>query len=75
VNVAQTKKQLTDEAHKATKMLRGRVVRKVWRHRPSELGIEFDDGVRLFADVGFTGLQLSITGDSQRRVSNRQPNK
>jgi len=42
-------------------MLRGKVVRQIWRHCPGEIGIEFEDGTRLFADVFKTGLELSIT--------------
>jgi len=58
---------LEDEAKRATEMLRGRVVKQVWRHRNGELGIEFEDGVRLFADVKQSGLELSITGVEDER--------
>jgi hypothetical protein len=52
---------LQDEAARATKILRGRIVKQVWRHRDGELGIEFEDGARLFADVTHLGLELGIT--------------
>ena len=53
---------MEDEAKRATKLLKGKTVKKVWRHRPEELAIEFDDGTRLFVDREETGLELSITG-------------
>ena len=53
---------MADEAKRATKLLKGKTVKKVWRHRPEELAIEFDDGTRLFVDRNETGLELSITG-------------
>jgi hypothetical protein len=59
---------LQDEAKRATKMLRGRVVKRIWRHRDREVGIEFEDGARLFADVTQTGLELSITGINNESV-------
>jgi len=53
---------MAKEARRATKLLKGKTVTKVWRHRPKELGIEFDDGTRLFVDQQEAGLELSITG-------------
>ena len=51
-------------------MLEGKVVKVVWRHRPQELGIEFTDGTRLFADVvDGEKLELSITGNFPERES------
>jgi hypothetical protein len=35
-------------------------VKTVRRHRPEELGIEFEDGTRLFVDGYNEGLELSI---------------
>lgn len=52
---------IEDEARRATDMLRGRVIKQVWRHRPGEVGIEFEDGARLIVDSS-TALELSITG-------------
>jgi hypothetical protein len=55
--------ELEKEARRATDLLRGKVVRVVWRHRANEIGLEFDDGTRLFVDVGPNGeLDVSITG-------------
>jgi len=65
--IAETKTQLTKEAKKTTKMLRGKVVRQVWRHCPGEIGIEFEDGTRLFADIFKTGLELSVTKGTDER--------
>lgn len=55
---------LEDEAARATGMLSGRVVKQVWRHRSNELGIEFEDGSRLFVDSP-AALELSITGTAE----------
>ena len=59
--VAQKSKVIVAEARKATRMLRGKLVKRVWRHRATELGIEFADGSRLFVDAKASGLELSIT--------------
>jgi len=55
------KKELPAEARRATRMLSGKTVKKVWRHRAAELGIEFDDGSRLFIDPRNRGLEITIT--------------
>ena len=52
-----------NEAKKATKMIKGKVVSKVFRHRRKEFGIEFTDGTRLFVDHIKDGLEISITED------------
>ena len=54
-------RQLRSEAARATELLRGRVVKQVWRHRAGEVGIEFADGTRLFVDSN-EALELSISG-------------
>ncbi len=41
-------------------MLLGKVVQHVLRHRDGEVGIEFDDGSRFFADSD-SRLERSIT--------------
>ncbi|MCW2394585.1 MULTISPECIES: hypothetical protein [unclassified Sphingobium] len=51
---------LDDETTRATEMLRGKIVKRVIRHRESEVLIEFEDGSRFFADSK-TSLELSIT--------------
>ena len=52
---------LSEEAKRATRMLKGKAVRVVRRHRRGELLIEFDDGTRLFVDHVTLGLELSVT--------------
>jgi len=49
---------------KQTAHLAGKIVQTVWRHRSSELVIQFTDGSRIFADVKEDALELSITGCS-----------
>ena len=60
-HAAKEKKDLAAEARRATNMLRGKSVKRVWRHRASEIGIEFEDGSRLFVDAKDSGLEVSIT--------------
>lgn len=54
--------QLEDEAERASEMLRGKVVARVIRNRPTEVLVEFADGTRLFVDRATDALELSITG-------------
>ena len=61
--VATTPYDLRKEAREATKMLKGKIVHRVWRHRAKEIGIQFTDGSRLFVDMETDGLELSITED------------
>ncbi|MDO0863478.1 hypothetical protein JH265_02565 [Xanthomonas campestris pv. campestris] len=49
---------------KQTAHLAGKIVQTVWRHRSSELVIQFTDGSRIFADVKEDALEHSITGCS-----------
>jgi hypothetical protein len=57
---------LDDEAARLTELLRGKVVKVVWRHRPGEAGIEFNDGTRLFVDaVSKDELECSVTGGDE----------
>lgn len=51
---------LDEETARATEMLRGKMVKRVVRHREGEVLIEFEDGSRFFADSK-TSLELSIT--------------
>ena len=53
---------LEDEARRATDLLAGKTVSRVWRHRLSEVAIEFTDGTRLLVDGNRDGVELSITG-------------
>ena len=59
--VALTSSELTSEAHRVTRMLKGKTLLKVWRHRPKEIVLEFSDQTRLFVDVDENGLEISIT--------------
>lgn len=52
---------LAEEARRATELLKGKTVAKVWRHRREEIGIEFTDGTRLFIDHRPSELEISIT--------------
>ncbi|OYU15851.1 MAG: hypothetical protein CFE37_03530 [Alphaproteobacteria bacterium PA4] len=51
---------LDEETARATEMLRGKMVKRVVRHREGEVLIEFEDGSRFFADSE-TSLELSIS--------------
>ena len=53
--------ELEQEGKEATKLLKGKIVSKVFRHRVGEVGIEFTDGTRIFINVKAEGLELSIT--------------
>jgi len=70
-------KKLKKEARQLTKMLRGRTVGAVWRHRKKEVGIQFTDGTRLFIDQTPDGLDYSITYDnySPKKDQNKPKNK
>ena len=59
------KKQLKKEEKRATKLLTGKIVKKILRHRKEEVGIEFEDGTRFFIDwrENENELDLSITGN------------
>ncbi len=59
------KKQLKKEEKRATKLLKGKVVKKIWRHRKEEVVIDFEDGTSFFIDwrKSENELDLSITGN------------
>ncbi len=59
--VAKTADELLDEARRLNELLKHKTVKTVWRHRPDELAIEFEDGTRLFVDGRTDGLEFSIT--------------
>lgn len=51
------------EAKKLTSLLGNKKVSEIYRHRESELCIEFSDGSRLFVNCNENrSLELSITG-------------
>jgi hypothetical protein len=57
------KKQLKKEQERATKLLKGKVVEKIWRHRKEEVVIDFEDGTRFSFDWRKNEFDLSITGN------------
>ena len=57
----QDDKKLKDESERATSLLEGKVVLRVFRNRAKEVGIEFTDGTRFFVDHQPSELELSIT--------------
>ena|SRR5688572_20280405 len=65
--------KLTEEGARASALLAGKVVSRVLRHRPTEVGVEFTDGARLFVDKSATGLELSITVERQVPPSGQVP--
>jgi hypothetical protein len=52
---------LSDEAARATELLKGKVVALVRRPRDKTILVEFEDGTRLFVDAVADGLELSVT--------------
>lgn len=59
---SQPETELSQEADRLTGILSGKKVQTVWRHRAEEVGIEFDDGSRLFVDVQPDGrVEISVT--------------
>ena len=52
---------LEDEAARATGLLRGKILERVWRHRLGEVGIEFAGGTRLFANAD-SPVEVTVTG-------------
>ncbi len=57
------KKQLIKEEERATKLLKGKVIKKIRRHRKEEVVIDFEDGTRFSFDWRAGKLDLSITGN------------
>ena len=55
-------RNLKEESIEATKLLAGRKVQAVVRHKSSEVLIQFSDGSRLFIDISNNELELSISG-------------
>ena len=53
---------LSDEATRATEMLRSKIVARIARHSEAEVLVEFTDGTRLFVDLSGSALELSVTG-------------
>ena len=56
---------LEEEANELTRLIRGKAVKVIRRHRVSEVMLEFHDGSRLFANTTRDGLELSVTGGDE----------
>ncbi len=56
---------LEEEAERATRLLAGKIVETVWRHRRGEVVIQFKDGSRFFAHINGTALELSVTSGTK----------
>ena len=54
--------ELKQEASKVTELLSGKEVKSIYRNRPQEICIEFEDGTRLFVDAKESHIELSVTG-------------
>jgi len=57
------KEALRKDALQTTRMLKGKTVYVVRRHRNEEVCIQFTDGTTLFVDQTPNGLDFSITQD------------
>jgi hypothetical protein len=66
-HIAVTPHSLKIEAQEITKILKGKIIAKIWRHKPKEIGIWFTDGTRLFIDNHPEGLELSITDGTDNK--------
>jgi hypothetical protein len=56
------KADLKRDARSATRMLKGKVVHRVWRHREAEIGVQFTGGTQFFVDRSDSGVEISIVG-------------
>ena len=71
--MTKAKSKLELEAGRLQRMLRGKTVKLVWRHRDKEIGLEFEDGTRLFVDwQPNESLEFSVTSANWK--SSRRPN-
>jgi hypothetical protein len=62
------------EARRLSRRLTSKVVRRVWRHSPSELGVQFTDGTQFFIDRVANGLDFSVvSGPPPALHSTRRP--
>lgn len=57
--------KLDEEASRITELLSKKAVRAVYRHRQSEVVIEFSDGSCLIVDAYGDKLECSITGPKE----------
>ena len=56
-------KRLKKEDTRATKLLKGRMVKNIRRYKKEEVVIDFEDGTRFSIDWRDDELDLSITGN------------
>ena len=57
------KSELASEADRATRLLEGKVVKRIWRHQQEEVTVTFTDGTHLHIVAEKGGTQeLSISG-------------
>ena len=57
------KKQLRKEEKRATKLLKGKIIKRIRRNRKEGVLIDFEDGTVFFIDWRKDELDLSITGN------------
>ena len=60
--VAAAAAQLAAEAERISGLLKGKTLLRVWQHRPEAMGIEFDDGTKLYVERITGGLDVNIIG-------------
>ena len=56
---ADASRALSLEARRLTRLLTGKVIHRAWRHRASELVLQFSDGTQFFASRVAAGLDFS----------------
>lgn len=59
--IARTFEELADEATRLNELLQGKTVQIVYRHKPGELVLSFEDGTSLYVDNRTDGLEFSVT--------------
>jgi hypothetical protein len=60
--------KLATDAKKVTRVLAGKTVKAVRRHRTTELLILFTDGTRLLVDRTTEGLELTMANESDGEI-------
>ncbi len=54
--------ELAAEAERITALLKGKALLRIWQHRPEAMGVEFDDGTKLYVEKNSGGLDVNIIG-------------
>ena len=55
--------ELAAEAERVGGLLKGKVLARVWHHRPEAMGIEFADGTKLYVSLAEAGgLEMNVSG-------------